>query len=322
MSVELVLNELSHQTYAPNIYTAREWMTTFRETIQAAVQIGTKQILRTGQIFYQIKLTRDYTIAQWLNDSGVDRDERLYIKTLTTKYPYLENFAPIEGVTPVELMDVYYNDQRAEGFRYAYWMDALAISFLSNSQWDRAIIEGLVLQYMEPESDEITEEMICIPHASKPEHVDTHREWISHRVQDSIHDGTDIWYRREELFPALIFCESVRQQLRQIHSSHPLLRQVKERLQELQRYCDHWDSGPFDPSQSLIKGRPRTESQATLQQYGNFRTFLCPDGHRRIFTWHISLNPGSWRLYFFPLESTRKIIIGYIGPHLPIASEN
>ncbi|MCI0528399.1 MAG: hypothetical protein L0Y56_13245, partial [Nitrospira sp.] len=61
------------------------------------------------------------------------------------------------------------------------------------------------------------------------------------------------------------------------------------------------------------------ESQATLQQFGRERTFRSPDGEERIFSWHVRLTPGSWRIYFFP-EEAGKMIVGYIGPHLPTVS--
>ena len=36
------------------------------------------------------------------------------------------------------------------------------------------------------------------------------------------------------------------------------------------------------------------------------------DGEKRLFSWHIRMTPGAWRLHFHPLKPT-KIIIGYIG---------
>jgi hypothetical protein len=55
------------------------------------------------------------------------------------------------------------------------------------------------------------------------------------------------------------------------------------------------------------------------KKYADSRTFECPDGIRRVFEKHCSLTPGAWRLYFlaFPEKENGKILIGYIGPHLP-----
>jgi len=320
MPVEMVLNELSHQTPAQNIYAARMWVSTLRTTIQEATSLGVQRILRTGRVFYEIELAPNYTVANWLHDNAVDREERRYLLTISTKYPYLEDFDSSQHSDPVELMECYYEDQRADGFRYAYWMEALALSFFTNPMWNRHIIDNLSLQHIDPETGELMKKTVSVIHASMPEHVSRHRDWIDRRIQDSVRDGPDIWYSRKELYPSLLFCDSVRQQLLQIHTSNPLLRQIKERLSELETFCKNWEAGPFDPRN--LRGRPRAERQATLQQYGDQRTFKCPDGEQRVFSWHVSLNPGAWRLHFFPLENERKIIIGYIGPHLPTATEN
>lgn len=319
MTVEMVLNELSHKTPAQDIYAAKRWISTLRTTIQEATSLGVQRILRTGRIFYEIELAKNYTIANWLNDNTVDREERIYLKTIATKYPYMEDFLPSQSLNSVELMECYYGNQRAEGFLYAYWMQALALSFPSDPMWDQHIIDNLSLEYIDPENGELMKKTVNVIHASNPGHVSTHRNWIDQRIRDSIRDGNDIWYRKTELYPSLLFCDSVHQQLRRIYSSHPLLKQIKERLSELEAFCQNWETGPF--AYRKLRGNPRPESQATIQQYGNERTFLCPDGRHRMFTWHVSLSI-KWRLHFFPLENERKIIIGYIGPHLPTASEN
>ena len=319
MFVEMVLNELSHQAPAQNIYIGRMWVSILRKTIQEATSLGVQRILRTGRVFYEIEVAPNYTLANWLHDNAVDLDERRFLWKIVTKYPYLKDFDSSQDSDPVELMECYYENQRADGFRYAYWMEALALSFFSDHMWNRHIIDNLSLQHIDPETGELMEETVSVIHACVPEHVSRHRDWIDQRVRESIRDGNDIWYRRKELYPSLVFCDSVHQQLRRIFSSHPLLRQINERLFELEGFCQDWEVGPFDPWN--LRGRPRTESQTTLQQYGNQRTFKCPDGEQRVFSWHVSLNPGAWRLYLFPCENERKIIIGYIGPHLPTASE-
>ncbi len=321
MAVEMVLNELSHQIPASNIYIARGWISTLRKTIQAATGLGIQRVLRTGRVFYEIELGPNYFIATWLHDNEVDLDERRYFYTIITKCPYLEDSESPQSDDSIEVMEFYYSGQRADGFRYAYWINALALSFLSDSQWDRDIIDNISLQSIDPNTGNLLEnQTVSVIHASKPEHVFTHQNWINKQIRESIRDGNDIWHRKDELYPNLLFCDALLIQLRSLHNSHPALRQVVKRLSELDAFCRNWQQGPFNP-QSL-SGNPRPESQATLKQYGKERTFLCPDSKQRIFTWHLNINPGNWRLYFFPLENEKKIIIGYIGPHLPIVTEN
>ncbi|EDX71170.1 hypothetical protein MC7420_2731 [Coleofasciculus chthonoplastes PCC 7420] len=45
----------------------------------------------------------------------------------------------------------------------------------------------------------------------------------------------------------------------------------------------------------------------------NKLTFICPDGNERIFSLHVRMTPGAWRLHFSVDLEPGKIIIGYIG---------
>lgn len=53
--------------------------------------------------------------------------------------------------------------------------------------------------------------------------------------------------------------------------------------------------------------------------YGHARTFLCPDGERRVFSWHSKINYEKWRVHFIDFPATRRVLIGYVGKHLPLA---
>jgi hypothetical protein len=90
-----------------------------------------------------------------------------------------------------------------------------------------------------------------------------------------------------------------------------MLRQVAKRLGELERYFAGWNGGAFDPRALPMK--VTTEHEATLQQYAEERTFVCPDGQKRLFHWHARMTPGAWRLYFDPDPESRRAIVGYIG---------
>jgi len=70
----------------------------------------------------------------------------------------------------------------------------------------------------------------------------------------------------------------------------------------------------------LFKVSP--ESSMTLEMYGRERTFRCPDGQKRLFSWHLRLTPHAWRIHFYPDEQTKTLIIGYIGHHLPTVRYN
>ena len=66
-----------------------------------------------------------------------------------------------------------------------------------------------------------------------------------------------------------------------------------------------------------------------MQQYGHLRIFVCPDGEKRTFDYHLKGLPDYWRIHIWPDEQgifreandpARKILIGYIGKHLLTAT--
>ena len=94
MTLDMVLNELSLQTPAPNILIARQWMSSFIQTILSIKsQAGGQASLRTQYEFHSTLLASDYPLKRWLNDSEVDREERRFIKTLATKSPFSQQLS-------------------------------------------------------------------------------------------------------------------------------------------------------------------------------------------------------------------------------------
>ncbi|UII21654.1 hypothetical protein [Fulvivirga ligni] len=125
----------------------------------------------------------------------------------------------------------------------------------------------------------------------------------------------NFWEKRVQLFPALIICTQVRQQVEQLGNS-PSFYQIIDRLKTLNHICNGWKKGDF--SYKLINDTSSLnispESQSTMQQFGEERRFRMPNGGTQIFELHIKT--GLFRFHFYPDNNTKKIYIGYIGPHL------
>ena len=309
MALEMVLNELSLQP-ADDQRNAREWMSTFIQTVIEATSHHVSRAIRTESRIFDIYLAENYPLSRWLNDPEVDRAEKRYIRSLTTKYPFWDELPELyEKVLSSEFQ---HNGRIANGLGVAYLLEALAVSLPSEDGWDSAQL-SLQATWITEEEGVLEEESVQVIHASQPRHVQEHNEWIQERLRQEIQDGNDLWNRRADLLPSLTFCEAVAAQIQEL--SPTMLRPVVRRLFQLQSYCQNWQEGGFDAQQLPSKATP--ESQATLNQYSKERTFLCPDNISRTFSWHVRLTPGAWRLYFFPGPEIGQIIIGYIGPHLP-----
>jgi len=317
MDLEMVFNELSIHPHALNISTARQVMGALVNTIATAIRSGVKPVLRTNEAFQTTLLAPNYLLAQWRNDPEVERDLKVLFSRVQTKTPFLIDILDTEVTDRVERSEFKYKGETATGLGVAYEIEGLAISFISDQEWDTPVL--LINMDILDDSGEILSETLEVIHACNLDHIEKHEEWIRNRIRTGIRDGADMWNRRSELFPSLSFCENVGSQILGLGSNNPMLRPVMKRLLELNDYAAQWELGVFNAS--AIPSKVSPESEPTLREYGNERKFHCPDGVTRLFSWHARLTPGAWRLHFFPESNRRIIIIGYIGPKLPTVSD-
>ncbi len=302
MDLEMVLNELSLRSPANDILTARQWMVNLINTINVAAGHGVKKIVHVDRDINYVLLTPNYPLAQWRNDAQVDIDTRRFFKTLTTKLSLIP-----------DLPEFWYQTVQANGLGFAFQHEHLAISFMSRSDWNLSHL-GLEIRDLD-ESGELITEHVEVFHASHSDHVLEHADWIKNRTHINIRNGSDIWNYKEELFPNLQFCDSVGEQIKKLLHGNLMLQPIMKRLNELENYCQNWHDSPFDPEK--IASKVSLESEATLNKFGQQHTFLCPDGKRHKFSWHVRLTPGAWRVYFYPEKDVKQLIIGYIGDKLP-----
>jgi hypothetical protein len=311
MDLEMVLNELSLQTPAADIPTARQRMSDLISTVQQATKRGIKKILRTHRDVNTIELAPEYPVARWRNDGEVDLESRRFFRTLTAKAPFWTD-VPEEIKNDFDLSEVLHQEEQAIGLGFALVSDALAVSLNSEARWDCSRLELEVTRL--DDSEELIDERVEIVHASRSNHVGEHADWIKERIRIAVRDGVELWNRKDELFPKLIFCDSVGEQLQSLSTGNPMLRQVVKRLSELEECCKNWTVGAFDLDSLPSKASP--ESDSRLKRLKQELTFKCPDGENRTFSLHLRMTPAHWRLHFSAELGTGKIIIGYIGPKL------
>lgn len=308
MDLEMVLNELSLQTPAPDIPTARKRMSELIQTLRRATASGVKRILRTNSEINSLELAPGYPVARWRNDRESDREETRFFRTLTAKAPFWED-ATEEIKDEFDLSEVFYQKEVAIGLTFALVSDTLPVSLLSDSKWDCSSLE-LQLRHLD-DNEELIEEPVEIVHASRSVHLGECADWMKNRIRITARDGIELWQRRSELFPNLEFCESVRPQVECLNATNPMFRQVVKRLFELEEYCKTWATGTFKKDALGSKATP--ESNSRLQQFAEQFNIKCPDGEDRTFNWHLRMTPGSWRLHFSVELGPGRIIVGYIG---------
>lgn len=307
MTVEMVLNELSLRTLAADIPTARQWMSVFIQTLRQATRSGVKRVVRTQDDINSIQLAPEYPLAKWRNDPQVNREEQRFFRSLTTKAPFWTDVAE-DIKSKFDLSDISYRGNVAPGLGFAWVSDSLAVSLLSEPIWNESHLTLDIIQL--DENDNLIEEQVNVFHASQTQHIPAHINWIQNQIRTSVRDGGDLWQRRDDLFPHLEFCPAVKQQMNSLRYGDPMLTQVKKRLFELEEAAQNWTEEGFNLDTLPSKATP--ESDSRLQNFQNQLTIECPDDQWRLFSLHLRMTPGAWRLYFFPL-TPGTILIGYVG---------
>ena len=121
------------------------------------------------------------------------------------------------------------------------------------------------------------------------------------------------------LFSNIKFCESAFVYI--CSYSEAEIRQILERLLEIDEFGSNWTSGTFPMgalnSKTNLRASFESASTNNSSRLRLMRTFTLPNGKSEYFEAHIKM--GNFRIHFFPDESTHTIYIGYIGSHLDLS---
>jgi hypothetical protein len=311
MDIEMVFNELSISSEDIDKFQARELMSKLVDTLRAATKAGVQNILRTSEDLNFMELAPGYSIAQWRKDREADRDQRNFLILLTAKSPY--NIDTTDEVqAQFNLTDVSFQGKKSEGLRFTVITDSIAVSLSSAPEWNES---KLFIDLTEIDSEgQIACRLTEIKHASSKQHIKELNSWIRDRIYQDIKNGRQLWLDRSKLFDRIDFCDSVENQLVEILSGDRKLRYIVNIFSELNHRCQIWTDGYLD-----LKGLDASgESKPTMNNPNcrKKRTFRCPDGEERVFEPHFKLMFCNWRIHFLA-ETPGRVIIGYIGIHLP-----
>lgn len=314
--MKMVLNELSYKIPFATIFEARLIMHNLMKVYKAGVKLKLDKALIIEDSFNGIYLAPNYPIEHWRNDKEVDTELRRIYKRLNDFVEFYSDYSK----DILDTKEFITACGSGTGLIIANELQYISISFCSDALWDTNIVVGEVHVL-----DEDTGELLISPgealHASEDKHLLSNYERIQCRLleeQPILNDGKELWYRKEELFPNLVFCEHIRKELYQIRKGDKELKQITSKLRVLDEYFSKWN-GIFDKN-AIANIDP--ESETTLNQYRKEHTFQTPDGNNILFSWHMRFTGGNYegRIFFEPDSKSGDGIIGNIGKKLPTAS--
>jgi hypothetical protein len=314
--MELILNELSFDGSAIDLDTARCWMEELGRTINAATIRGAERILRTHRDFWSIKMTSNYSISDWSNDQSVDRDIKRFILSLAGKSPFIEDLVKDVELKVRMSTEIKIGHREANGLRLAELRNDPVVGVMSE-EWRQ---NPLIISVDRLNSDGILKhEDSKVRNWHHSSEVERDRNWIRDRLADEVNSGEDLWNKRNLFLQKVEFVPNAEKNLRGLSGNETAFRHVVNHLLELNLQASAWNNGPFMNKHFIYKYSE--ESKSTIQQFGEHRSFECRDGVIRVFSKHTKIGPGAWRIHFLEDANNRRVVVGYIGPHLPTAGD-
>lgn len=307
--MSLVINELS--LVSSDFGSREEGKSLMEDFIDCVTQFqritADNKIVMVGGVS-NIMLTKDYSIHNWQSDKGVDKKYKDKYRSILNRGEYID----CDTYWNREFRIKEYKEVNAVGCAIAYEEESYVVSFKNHDLWKRNQIAGkyYLLEENSLYEDAAVNNISCLEHLSG---LEVERK---NQAVQMITSGQDLWEKREELYPHLVFCERVKIQLYQ-DTERIHIQGIMNKLERLEEYFSSFD-GNFDYKLLGHRARCESESVENNPDLREMRRFQTPYGDSRYFFWHISFSgkyPG--RIHFLPDGENRVCIIGHIGHHLP-----
>lgn len=262
------------------------------------------------EIFVQNDRSLDAVFRECKNKGW--RDESLFLMRLSSKSPLYADLSSdvVERLPLCESCD--FSSDDGGPLLVCVMTDSISVSVPSNPRWD---VCRLVVEFRELLSDgswdRASEE---VDNLAKVAHAGPIIERSRQRLRRHCFDTLDLWRRRAEIYPHLLFGPDVSDQLSKLNRGW--LPTLLNRLAELDETARDWramrGSSPRWKCKVTRESRP-TMNRPSLRKGRCFRS-VC--GQKRLFEWHARFGSGG-RIHLRFDSQAQEIEVGYIGKHLP-----
>jgi hypothetical protein len=275
--------------------------------------MGLREI-KVHSTFYNHQFAPGYSFLHWVADHNADEDLRVLLKSVMGTMPFVDEIlVGYENENNV-VLKMEYNNQLCIGLGLAsnILFHTVTLSY-DAIQWSLNEYPVSVTIAEEDATGNIVENVKAGTafNISADAHVATHQHFINTKVKSTIQNGRELWLKREELFPNLHFCDLVREQIASMNANTMGFQIIIERLFDLQNVAVKCTGVGVKPADFPTLTTP--ESDSRLKDFSEQLTIKCPDGEKRLFSWHSRFTPGAGRIHFIPYEERKIFLVGSIA---------
>lgn len=305
----LIINELSLTSMSDfNVTEGKKLFQEFIECIDEYQRISSDKELVIIDQFPYIDIAQAYSLQQWRKDKSVEKKYQDKFRSILNRGEYVYSNNYLDREFKIENLNV----KNAVGCLIAWENHDYMVSLRSDVYWQQEKIMG---NYYSIENDE-EEINAAVDNIYDIDFFEGFQNSLRKKAYPLISSGSDLWDKRELLYPHLVFCDRVKAQLLSL-SNKIHLTQVMKRLERLEEYFKDFD-GNFDCNELGYRARSESDTVKNTPELRNMRRFATPFDESICFFWHISLPVDyAGRIHFHPDVERRLCLIGHIGPHLP-----
>jgi hypothetical protein len=292
-------------------------MKQFFTVYQKAVKDGFKHIRVSENIdaaLYEMSIAPGITVREWIAKQDIDYTRRLKSLISSTHCPIFDPQNTEESKRAI-LSDFYYENQVVPILGAVYLLKQLSLSFNSNTIWDKPVFK---INHSEMiSSGEIIDRLVDVNNVTSIAHWEAHYVNIEQLQKDIIRNSADIVSKIEEQFQHIIFIKSAIKQLESHNISPVLFNEIWEALKVLDNMIENNNKELTLHDVRACTNLDISDESISVKQnpkLNRHRRFFYNDAYR-FFWYHIKNFSNAYRLHF--LVEDNKIVVGYIGKHLP-----
>jgi hypothetical protein len=303
MTFIVFLNELSFPSGAVDEAAAEIATLELAKTLQHLRRIHSSTALHSSVPLGSIPLGDD----QWLGTvmaRSHNRDEWRLLRGFENRAPFRVDLGEAFGLEA----EYRHKNILADGLGLSHTVGTLSVSF-ADEDW---LVSTVPLHRMSLNEDGVMDEqLVHVHHASTAVHIAEQQESLRRMPGEQVRDGEELWARRGEIFPHLLFLPRTEDQLRSFKAGEVRLASVSHALMDLEIAAGRWQTEDAVMPTFLTRTTPEAEQRSKLFYFDDL------SGERRCFNWHSRYTPGAGRIHFWCDRSKGQLSIAHVGEKVP-----